>query len=302
MKFIFIMNPAAGKNRKILDLIPTIQKICKKKNLDYSLHLSESGEDIIRHCKTVCESISTPLRIFCCGGDGTISQVVNGCQGFNHVEIGIFPMGTGNDFIKNFDIPIKNYLNIEKQLIAPSQQIDLIRYNNHYCINMINIGLDARVGMDMPKFKKYPLVGNKTAYNLSLLSNLTKKLGRHLEVYIDDKLTHKGEFALCSIGNGISCGGGFYITPYAKVDDGLLDVSLVIVPPRLKLKSIIAHVNKGTQFEEIPSKNYMVKYRCKSVRIVAKKVMPFVNDGEHDLFQDIQFEVVSDAVSIICPL
>ena len=73
--------------------------------------------------------------------------------------------------------------------------------------------------MDMPSFKKLPMVSNKSAYYMSIFYNLMKKLGRYMEVYADDKLLFRGDMLMCAVSNGISCGGGFYVTPKASVND-----------------------------------------------------------------------------------
>ena len=58
----------------------------------------------------------------------------------------------------------KDFFNIEKQLFSPSVTIDTIKYNDKYCVNICNIGFDANTAMDMPSFKKLPMVSNKSAY------------------------------------------------------------------------------------------------------------------------------------------
>ena len=56
MNFVFILNPAAGKNKTALNMIPDIQKTCDKAGLKYQIHISKSGEDITRFVKMLCEN------------------------------------------------------------------------------------------------------------------------------------------------------------------------------------------------------------------------------------------------------
>ncbi|MFI3176379.1 MAG: diacylglycerol kinase family protein [Eubacteriales bacterium] len=305
MKYIFIINPVAGKNNKIMGFVPRIQKICKKYKLNYTIHISESGEGIRTYLQSECsrraDSEEPQLRVYALGGDGTLSHVVNGCMGYKHIEVGVIPLGTGNDFIRNFKGGAETYLSIEKQILAESAPIDLIKFEEEYCINMINMGLDARVCMDMPRFKQLPLVNNKGAYNLSLFYHLMKKLGRYMEIYADDKLMYKGKIALCAISNGISCGGGFFLTPHAKVNDGFIDIAYVKVPHKTQLPKILKHIKEGTQFQEEPTKNYMKTIRCKKVRIVTKQEAPLVYDGELYTLFDQTFSIVQGGISFIQP-
>lgn len=301
MKYVFVINPAAGKNNKIINYAQKIQKQCKKLKLEYTIHISESGEGIRTYLKDFCSKEFNPIRVYALGGDGTLSHVVNGCIDCDHVEIGVIPLGTGNDFIRNFTEKEDEYKSLGKQIKGTSSKIDLIRFEGEYCVNMVNIGLDANVAMDMPKFKKLPLVSNKGAYNISLFCNLLKKLGRSMEIYADDQLVYEGDVALCAIGNGSSCGGGFYLTKYAKVDDGLIDVTYVLVPPKTVLPTILKHLAEGVQFETMPTMSYMKQVRCKKVRIVTKKQTAIVNDGELNTIQDQTFEIVEHAIRLIQP-
>ncbi|MFI3201772.1 MAG: YegS/Rv2252/BmrU family lipid kinase [Eubacteriales bacterium] len=301
MKYLFIINPVAGKNNKVTNYVQKIQKLGKKLKLQYTIHISESGEGIRKYLETFCRDELDPIRVYALGGDGTLSHVMNGCVAYEQVEIGVIPLGTGNDFIRNFTEKEDVYKSLEKQIMGQSNRMDLIAFDGEYCVNMVNIGLDASVAMDMPRFKKLPLVSRKGAYNLSLFYNLLKRLGRYMEIYADDKLIYNGEVALCAIGNGSSCGGGFYLTPDAKVDDGWLDVTYVLVPPKVVLPTILKHLAEGVQFEMMPTKRYMKKIRCKKVRIVTKKKMALVNDGELYTIEDCTFEVVEKVVSFIRP-
>jgi len=301
MNYIFILNPAAGKNKKALSLIPDIQKLCKKNGLHYQIHISESGEEITRFVNAMCGD-GQQYRVYAFGGDGTLNNVLNGCIGAENVEVGVIPMGTGNDFIKNFGVDEKDYFDIEKQLFAPSRKIDTICYNGKYCVNMCNIGFDANIAVDMPMFKKIPLVGNHTAYGLSVVYNLMKKLGMYMEIYADGKLLYKGNTLMCAVANGISCGGGFYVTPKASADDGLIDISAVVTPTFTQLPMYIKSFLTATHLENPAMKPYINYTTCKKARIVARKNFALVNDGEAEYLSDVSFEIVPEAVNFIVPV
>ena len=155
--YIFILNPAAGKNKTALNMIPDIQKICGKQGLKYQIHISQSGEDITNFVKMLCENEDKYYRFYAFGGDGTLSQVINGCVNRPNARVGVFPLGTGNDFVRNLDTDKKSFFDLKKQLFSDTVKIDTIKYNNRYCINICNMGFDANTAVDMPKFKKYLL-------------------------------------------------------------------------------------------------------------------------------------------------
>ena len=300
MKYVFILNPAAGKNKKALSLIPEIQTVCEKHGLDYQIHISKSGSDITEFVKHCCRQ-GGKFRFYAFGGDGTLNNAINGCIGCKNAEVGVFPMGTGNDFIKNFDAEQKDFFDIEKQLFSPAHVIDAIRYNGKYCVNMCNIGFDANIAVDMPMFKKIPLVGNHTAYGLSVAYNLLKKLGTPMKIYADDKPLLIGNTLMCAVSNGISCGGGFYVTPKAHIDDGLIDVSAVVPPTAAKLPTYIKHFLAATQLDAPEMKPYINYTQCKKVTISSPRKFALVNDGEAEYLKEVTFEIVPRCVKFIVP-
>lgn len=301
MKHIFILNPAAGKNTKALSMIPDIQKICKKLEEEFEIHISESGDGIINFVRHCCED-GSECRFYAIGGDGTINHVVNGCIGFENASVGTVPLGTGNDFIKNFAIDKKDFFDFEKQITGKTVKIDLIKYNEKYCINICNIGFDANVAVDMPIFKKAPFVTDHAAYNLSIAYNLIRKLGRHMKVVADGKLLFEGNTLMCAISNGTTCGGGFRVTPLAKIDDGFIDVSVVMPPTRLLLGTFISNIGAGTQLENKTMKSYISYTKCKKVTVSCPKPVAMVNDGEGEYIRDLSFEVVPSAMNFILPV
>lgn len=301
MNYVFIINPAAGKNKTALNMIPHIQKACKRAGLNYQIHISESGEDITAYVKMTSDDQSKQFRFYAFGGDGTLNQVVNGCAEKPNAEVGVFPLGTGNDFIRNFDVDSKDFFDIEKQLFSKSVKTDTIKYNGKYCINICNMGFDANTAVDMPKFKKIPVIGKSMAYNLSIAYNVCKKLGRYMEIYADDKLLFKGDTLMCAVSNGIACGGGFQVTPRAVTNDGLIDVNVTLPPSRVKLPLFVNNFTNGTQYKDSRMAKYIRYKRCKKVTVKAAKPFALVNDGEAEWLQEVTFEIVPGSINFIVP-
>lgn len=299
MEYIFVLNPAAGKNRAALSLIPHIQKICSKHKISPRIYISQSGDDICEYVRNACAD--KQRRIYAVGGDGTLSRIINGCAGNENVRVGVIPMGTGNDFIRNFDISDKNFFDIEKQLFARTVRCDCIKYNSGLCINICNIGFDANVAVDMPRFKHLPLVSNNMAYNMSIVYNVAKKLGHKMEIYADGQLFFKGEVLMCAVANGIACGGGFKVAPLARTNDGLIDLSVVTPPSRLKLGRFVRHFSAGSQLDDKQMKKYVHYTRCQSVKIVSPAPINLVNDGEDEKMTESFFEIMPHKINFILP-
>ena len=183
------------------------------------------------------EKSAHTFRFYACGGDGSLNEVINGVAGQPYVEVACIPLGTGNDFIKNFTEKndLKSWGNIEKQLLGKAKDCDLIRYSGiidgktdtRYCANMFNIGFDSNVVDMTEKIKDLPLMPGPLAYMISVFIVLIKKKGADLEVLFEDGNGYNGKLLLLAIGNGCFCGGGIKGLAKADINDGLLDNILV---------------------------------------------------------------------------
>lgn len=80
MKHIFIINPAAGKYDRTEEFSGKIAAACASRGLDYAIHVSEKPGDCRDAARRAAES-GEEVRLYACGGDGTLNEVVNGAAG-----------------------------------------------------------------------------------------------------------------------------------------------------------------------------------------------------------------------------
>ena len=127
MKHLFIINPAAGSHNQTESYRKKIAEACEKRGLDYSIRVSGAPG---RCCKIAREAAETgeKYRIYACGGDGTLNEVVNGAAGFDNVAVTVFSGGSGNDFARMFSEP-NAFKNLERLLDAEEVTFDLIQCN-----------------------------------------------------------------------------------------------------------------------------------------------------------------------------
>ena len=125
MKHLFIINPAAGSRNQTEIYRKQIAEVCEKKGLDYSVQVSAAPG---RCCKIARRAAETgeEYRIYACGGDGTLNEVVNGAAGFPNVSVTTFAGGSGNDFARMFSQP-EAFRDLERLLDAEEVEFDLIR-------------------------------------------------------------------------------------------------------------------------------------------------------------------------------
>ena len=101
MKHIFIINPNAGKHdsrQRIYDMADALRN---QHGLEVQCILTKNQGHATELARKLCES-GEELRFYACGGDGTANEVANGVIGYDNAAMTVIPVGTGNDFLKNF--------------------------------------------------------------------------------------------------------------------------------------------------------------------------------------------------------
>ena len=287
MKHIFIVNPAAGKSDRTAEYREMIDAAFAPRGLSYELLVSGAPGE----CRTLARQAAQSgeeVRLYACGGDGTLNEVINGVVGYDNAAVTHFPGGSGNDTIKIFDDPAA-FTSIERLLDAEEARFDLIRCNDSYALNVLSIGFDARVGTDIARFKRLPLVSGKGAYILSIFSNMLHGLTADYTVTLDSGKVFSGRKTMICVCNGRWYGGGFNPVPEAEPDDGLLDVLLVKKVSLLQVAAVIGKYQKG-KYADYPA---LIRHeRCTKLTIRCDTPSVVNIDGEalHTDFLDISLK------------
>ena len=304
MKTIFVINPEAGQGKNIDNLIETINRTISKLKADAQVYITKSIGDAEKFVKNFCEKFG-PARFIACGGDGTLSEVLNGAIGTKGTEIGVIPIGTGNDFCRNFDKD-SGFDNIEGQIMGEAVECDAIKYSTKekvgYCVNMFNIGFDCNVADLTQDMKKKPFVSGSMAYFLSILITLIKKKGSDLKIEIDGKLAHNGKLLLTSLANGCYCGGGIKSNPLASIRDGLISINIIRNVTRCRFLTLLPLYMKGTFTKVSGIEKYISSLKCQNVTVTPNSgKMRICIDGEIIDAEKTQFEIVHNAFNFVLP-
>ena len=274
MEHLFIINPAAGKVDKTTEYSALIKTLCEKKGLTYRIALSEGPGDITRIAREAAQT-GKELRIYACGGDGTLNEAVNGVAGYPNVAVTCYVCGSGNDFVKIFSKP-EAFRSLERLLDAEEGAFDVIEVNDSYSLNICCVGLDARVGNKMAQYKRLPGVSGSGAYILSTGVNLIQGISEHYVIEVDGERIDDRQTMIC-IANARWYGGGFHAVPDADPADGLLDVLIVKKLNLLQVAGVIGKYKEG-RYKEVP---HLVRHiRTKAIRVICDKETPINLDGE----------------------
>ena len=314
MKTIFVINPKAGTGKHLDKRKEEITKIAEKLGVEVGFYVTKAVGDAEKFARLVCEETTATdpeeeIRLIACGGDGTVNEVLNGIVGYKNAVLGIVPIGTGNDYVRNFPENV-DFLDIESQLQGYTVKSDIIRYSGiiegeektRYCINMFNIGFDCNVADLTQTLKTYPMLNGSMAYLAAVVGMLVKKKGARLKVELDGEVVENGPLLLTAIANGGFCGGGVNSAPTASINDGKMDVNVIYNVSRFDFLKKFPYYSKGTHME-LPNIDKILLFRqCeKAVITPLDGTMRLCADGEIVDAGKVTMEMVPLAVNVLVP-
>lgn len=301
MIYHFILNPKSGRSRKRAKMEDHIKSACAKRQLDYHIYYTTCVKDATEYVRSMIAISSERQRFICVGGDGTINEIVNSAPCNPNVEFGVIPGGSGNDFVRNFT-NLRLFSDIDAQIDGTSEPIDLIRCNDLYCANMINIGFDCSVAKEANALKsKYKFASPEISYILGILVTFFKKFGTHMKLTFDDGEIIDRELTLTAIGNGHYCGGGFMAAPISNLNDGLIDLCIINKITRLDFIKIVSQYKSGA-FLNNPKARHMFEYKqIPHFKMEFDAPMPICIDGEIYSAKDIDIEIIKNGFNFVIP-
>ena len=222
-------------------------------------------------------------QVWIAGGDGTVNYFVNQ---FNDIKIPlcIFNGGTGNDFYAL----LYGKTTVEEQIghilqTAP-KPIDAGKCNDRYFLNGVGIGFEGAVAKSLQGVNKF---GGKTSFMLSILKHILFYKEQQYSISSAEK-TVTGKFLMISIANGTRYGGGFYVAPLAKPDDGLLDANLVSPLSAFKRLRYLPVIEKGKHLG-LPFIDY---YNTQKITVKSNQLMQSHLDGEYLESHEFKIEIL----------
>ena len=295
MRHLFIINPMSGKS----DSTRLIEAKLRAISFPYEVVYTTAVGDALRITEQAA-LLNVPTRIYACGGDGTLNEVVNGAAGHPHIAVTNVPKGTGNDFIKIFGNTARDaFFDLEALSGGTQTAFDLIDCNGRLSLASVCMGIDARVGADVHRYKRLPFISGKWAYNLSLLVNLVfKGLSRHMHVVING-VEWDGEAVLLCICNTCYYGGGYMPMPEAMPDDGILDILIV---SKVKLFTFVRLIGTYARGEYKKAPHIMRDFHTTAVTISSTKPLTVGVDGEIMHALHIEISLSTKKVNFFYPI
>lgn len=222
MKHVFIINPTAGKSDSRQKIYDMAEKLRQDHGLEVQCLLTKKQGHATEIARRLCQS-GEELRFCACGGDGTVNEVANGIIGYDNASMTVIPVGTGNDFLKNFGPEdMEKFRDAENLWDAPQFPIDAIDVNGRIALTIACSGIDARVAKDVHNFSESPILDGEA---------------------VED------DYALVAVCNGRYYGGGFMPVAEARMDDGVLNTLVVKKVSRLTFMKFVNPYSKGQYYK-----------------------------------------------------
>ncbi len=210
MKYLYVVNRFYFKENTD-GIIRALQKTSEEFHRDYEILVNDTIEDASKNKELFQDSkyIVTAL-----GGDGSLNHILNDVIDTKNI-LSYIPIGTGNDFYRGNLEVLDNGLH----------EVDLIRINNTYCINIACFGIDADIAND-ERFIHNKLIPESMRYNAAVVYHFLNYRGRHLKICCNDNV-YDDDYTTVVVANSRYYGSGYKVSPFSQIDDGLIDVYLV---------------------------------------------------------------------------
>lgn len=215
------------------------------------------------------------------GGDGTTNEVVNGLMAASQNglsgTLGVIPVGSGSDFANNVGIPAGLQDACRRLASGQTRIVDVCRVTvqdqrPRYFDNTVNVGFGGIVTVEALKVKR---LRGMALYLPVVLKTVFLAQNPRVTVEYDDQVLALPAVMIC-VGNGPREGGGFFCTPHAQPDDGLLDVCIVREIGRVAMLGLVPHFMKGTHVGREP----VTMVRARRVTISSPDDLVAHMDGE----------------------
>ncbi len=237
--------------------------------------------------------------IVAAGGDGAISEVVNGMvvNGMAQATLGIIPLGSANDYAYQLGIPLGD-LEAACRLLVNARhirQLDLGQANQYVFMNDFIVGLGAIANMEAAKIK---YLRGSTLYIAGALKAILKAQWPRVGFAWDGGVMEKRPILMSYISIGYRTGGVYYFSPHAQQDDGLLDFLVADARSRINVFRLLPSTMNGTHIHA----SGVYYHQCTWVDIDSDDPLPMLVDGEikTDAPTQVRVRIHPGAIRVIC--
>ncbi len=271
-KLYFIYNPLAGKGNVRGKLYEIIQALASAE-YEVTVYPTREPKDATERVENLPEDYDL---VVCCGGDGTLDEVVTGMMHREHkIPVGYIPAGSCNDFARSLQIPGNMQQAAEIAVQGENFAVDVGSLNERNFIYVAAFGIFTDVSYTTKQGMKNVL--GHMAYILEGMKRLTSVKSYYLKV-TSEEMCFEGDFLFGMVTNSRSVGGFKSIVGKNVVfDDGIYEVTFIQRPRNaIELQEILG----ALAISQIDTK-YMYSFRSSRIVVESEEPVPWALDGEY---------------------
>lgn len=286
-RLLLIQNPVAGGGRIGEAVEAGVASLRERGHSVEILTTTHSGE-----ARELARRLAGDFdRLAAAGGDGTLSEVAAGLWESGHrTPLVVVPAGTANDFAASVLPETTLETALERAFVDPTVPLDLGWAGDTLFVNGVSAGFAAEASeAASPELKA--LLG-PLAYLASGVARLGAARSFHLEVEGGGE-AWQGDAIFFAVNNGPSLGGGSRVAPIARVDDGLLDLTVLPALPPAQIPGALLALRNGTEHPAL------LRRRAAAFSFRADRELSLGCDGEPLRADSLVFRVEPAALSLV---
>ena len=275
MRHVFLINPHAGKQDQTARIRALADRLAAAHNLDCRCLLTDrpGGAEVLS--RALAET-GEPVRIYACGGDGTLNEVISGLMRLDAPPpLGYLPQGTTNDFASSLQIP-RTPASAAKNIVQNRmRELDIGRWNERSFIYVASFGAFTRSSYAASQAAKNAL--GHFAYILEGMKDLNTLRPYHIRLTADGEVLD-GDYLFGAVCNSTSIGGLMKLDPERVVlDDGRFELLLIRCPKTpAELQNLVL-----AMLEQRYDRDGVIFRHVRSLHLETEEDLPWSLDGEY---------------------
>jgi len=288
MPLTLLVNPASAHGRT-LKLLPAVEQELDQRRIAFRVERTRGLEDGVERALRAVEANEVPVVI---SGDGLVGAI-GGAMAGSETPLGIIPGGRGNDLARVLGIPDDPVGAVAVLAAGESRRIDVGEANGKRFLGIVSVGFDSEANRlaNETTFMRGNLV-----YAYAALRTLLGWKPARFTLRAGAERRRVSGYSV-SVANSRAFGGGMFIAPDARLDDGEFDIVTVGEVGKLRFVGNLPKVFKGTHVQE----DEVRVFRASQLELTASRPFPVYADGEHLTDLPASLRVLPHALSVLAP-
>jgi YegS/Rv2252/BmrU family lipid kinase len=288
MPLTLLVNPASAHGRT-LKLLPAVEQELDQRRIAFRVERTRGLEDGIERALRAIEANEVPVVV---SGDGLVGAV-GGAMAGSETPLGIIPGGRGNDLARVLGIPDDPVAAVAVLAAGESRRIDVGEANGKRFLGIVSVGFDSEANRlaNETTFMRGNLV-----YAYAALRTLLGWKPARFTIRAGEERRRVSGYSV-SVANSRAFGGGMFIAPGARLDDGEFDIVTVGEVGKLRFVGNLPKVFRGTHVQE----DEVRVFRASQLELTASRPFPVYADGEHLTDLPASLRVLPHALSVLAP-